>query len=167
MRIWIEGTLVDTISTAIGQFVVRTYQRGVSDGWLTVDPSDDAHVLVTEWRVEGGGLFESRDGGESWTQLLDDDHVYRAAVSPESPDTMIAVVNDHPYHDESRGGVLWTTDGGMTWSDCTDGLAMRRASVVAFDPHAPSRVVVGTQGNGFWERTLPCAAAATDPGAGG
>jgi hypothetical protein len=56
--------------------------------------------------------------------------------------------------------VFWTTDGGMTWSDCTDGLAMRRASVVAFDPHMPGRIVVGTQGNGFWERTNGCAAAA-------
>jgi photosystem II stability/assembly factor-like uncharacterized protein len=136
-----------------------------ADGWLTVAPNDEAHVLVTQWRVEGGGLFETRDAGESWSQLLDDDHVYRAAVSPESPDTMIAVVNDHPYHDESRGGVFWTTDGGATWSDCTDGLAMRRASVVAFDPHTPSRIVVGTQGNGFWERTAPCDAAAS--GAGG
>jgi photosystem II stability/assembly factor-like uncharacterized protein len=72
----------------------------------------------------------------------------------------MAVVNDHPYHDESRGGVYWTTDGGATWNDCSDGLAMRRASVVAFDPYVSDRIVIGTQGNGFWERTEPCSATA-------
>jgi photosystem II stability/assembly factor-like uncharacterized protein len=140
-----------------------------ADGWLTVDPNDENHVLATQWRVDGGGLFETRDGGASWDQLWDNDHVYRAAVSPASPDTIMAVVNDHPYHDESRGGVYWTTDGGATWNDCSDGLAMRRASVVAFDPFVSDRIVVGTQGNGFWERTEPCSAtgSATAGAAGG
>jgi hypothetical protein len=36
MRIWIEGVAVDTVATAEGEFITRTYRVAVSDGRVTV-----------------------------------------------------------------------------------------------------------------------------------
>ncbi len=69
---------------------------------LAVDPFDPDHILVGSF-----GIFESRNGGQSWTESgrpHEDEHSF--AFDPKTPD-LVYLSND--------GGVFSSVDGGTTW----------------------------------------------------
>jgi len=71
------------------------------------------------------------------------------AVSPTDRDTLYVGTTDHPYHDDCRArGVLKSVDGGKTWRQEVSGLTCWNISCLRIDPHEPSRLYVGTAGNG-------------------
>jgi hypothetical protein len=64
---------------------------------------------------------------------------------------MMAVSNDHPYHDETYATGVWTSeDDGRTWRQQNNGLAQLRVETVAVSPHDPDLWIVGTGGRGYF-----------------
>ena len=74
---------------------------------------------------------------------------------------IVYVTNDNPYHTTSLATGAWVScDGGHTFSQYNPGLPMLRILSVAFDPWIPGRVVIGTDGRGYFQTQLPTAARA-------
>ncbi|NCU21808.1 hypothetical protein EOM89_14140, partial [Candidatus Falkowbacteria bacterium] len=77
---------------------------------LAIAPSDP-QVLYLDMRDQQvsdlpvpGGVYRSDDGGATWKQVLRNHFVQGLAVHPTQPKTVLAGLNDHPYHDQSTGG---------------------------------------------------------------
>lgn len=102
-----------------------TVQDGTPDGpklhSIVVDPRDPAHLLLG---MSGGGVHESRDGGQSWSRLLDglevvegfdaalptfhDPHCIR--LCPSQPDRLYQQ-NHCGIYRLDRPGTRWTRIG--------------------------------------------------------
>jgi len=67
-----------------------------------------------------GGVFRSRDGGESWVKVnrgVDLHDVWAVAVDPQDPKVIFAAtsINHTPGEPAWPGGLWRTTDGGTRW----------------------------------------------------
>ena len=71
------------------------------------DPADVAHMWAA---LATGGLFETRDGGSTWTRVRQDNVLNLVAVRRGEATQLLAV-------DES--GLIASADGGRTWSKLT------------------------------------------------
>lgn len=87
--------------------------------------------------VRGAGVLESTDGGATWTQLpgtANWQHTTRIAISPLSPDLLLA--------SRRPGGIARSIDGGQTWTDVTAGMVTDPFSYqVLFDPNDPTKAI--------------------------
>ncbi len=132
---------------------------GASDLWL--DPSDPDHLIAGLWTMHirtwgrwsggpGGGLFESRDGGDTWTRMegrgLPTGTVGKIGLAgtPADPGRIYALIEtnsnaDIDDLDYEHEGVLWRSDdGGASW-------AMVNADhTIVQRPHYYSRATVAT-----------------------
>ena len=88
---------------------------------------------------------------KEWSLLRDEPLAFGCATDPSDADRILLCTYDAPYHDMSGGnGVFASEDGGETWRKADDGLPVRRATCMAFDPFDPETVVIGTSGGGFF-----------------
>ena len=116
---------------------------------IVEDPSDGDRLFVGGWdlRTDGGGLFESRDSGRSWSQVpLPKARVAVRgfAISKENPAYMIA---------GTLAGVFLSSDGGRTWRQSGVGMeAFSQVESVAIDPVDPRILLVGTWHLGYRSR---------------
>jgi hypothetical protein len=119
----------------------------------TYDRSLDPPVLFP------GGLFRSTNGGATWERIYDFHFTNCVAVSPKDGNVLYVGTTDHPYHDDCRAlGVMKSVDGGRTWKQEVEGLTDWQVSCLRLDPHDPSRLYVGTGGNGVFvgvDRAVP------------
>ncbi len=114
---------------------------------LTVDTL--GRVWALNWRATGGGLW--RFAGGKWTKIRSDAYLADVAVGPANPRRLMAVSNDHPYHDETFATGVWTSeDDGVTWKQQNFGLAQLRVECVAVSPQDPDLWIVGTGGRGYF-----------------
>jgi hypothetical protein len=112
-----------------------------------------------------GGLFRSTDGGRTWARIFDYHFTNCLAISSrragrdapprqagrDAPPLLYVGTTDHPYHDNCRAeGVFKSADGGQTWQQEIDGLTDWGIASLTLDPHDPSRLYVGTGGNGVF-----------------
>ena len=114
----------------------REIVRGLGDetqllARLAIAPSDAQVIYVT---TRGEGVLKSDDGGTSWRPAnrgLTNPSLEQIAVSPASPDTVLAA--------GAIGGLFRTSNGGRSWS-VVEGLG--RVTSLAFLPDG-SRVLAG------------------------
>jgi photosystem II stability/assembly factor-like uncharacterized protein len=100
------------------------------------------------------GLWRYASG--SWKRLSSNGWVNDAAIDPHNSKRIVYVTNDNPYHDRSFATGVWLScDAGASFIQINNGLAMTRVMSVAFDPSSPGRLVIGTNGRGFWQTQLP------------
>ncbi|MFA6544159.1 MAG: hypothetical protein WCS99_07020, partial [Limisphaerales bacterium] len=113
-------------------------------------------IFASDRKVHPGGVFASRDGGLTWQPVLDDPFVQALAVDARDASLIYAGAADHPFHDDAISrGVLRSRDGGSTWESLSSpSLACRNIGSLTIDPHRPSRLVVGTSGNGIFVGTV-------------
>ena len=103
---------------------------------LTADDDDASHFWAI---VQGIGLFETGDGGETWTPrnrgLRADwprPHeevgfcVHRVAISPADPSRM---------YQQNHVGMHRSDDAGRSWTEITDGLPTEFGFAAAAHPH--------------------------------
>ncbi len=115
---------------------------------LAVDPNDVNHVWAG---AAAGGVFESHDGGASWTPVFDSEPLLPiGAIAAHPSDSDIVYVGtgeaNGAGYSYDGDGVFRTTDGGVTWQPL--GLAeTRRIGRIAIDPVNPQRVFVAAAGN--------------------
>ncbi|MBI3830435.1 MAG: hypothetical protein HY291_13025 [Planctomycetes bacterium] len=66
-----------------------------------------------------GGLWVSRDGAETWTELTKGQTIWwptEFAVDPKDPKTILLAAADVPKKSPATGGLWKTSDGGATWT---------------------------------------------------
>ena len=101
-------------------------QTGCSD--LIMEPGNPAVLYAGTWRIqrtpyslesggEGGGLWKSTDGGETWKSIAAKKGLPKGTwgivgvtVAPSNTDKIYALVEN------KDGGLFVSTDGGETWS---------------------------------------------------
>ena len=83
--------------------------------------------------------------------MTDEPLAHACATDPADARRIVICTNDAPYHDFAGGnGVSVSSDDGATWKRVDEGLPIRRATCVAFDPFDSETIVVGTSGGGFF-----------------
>jgi photosystem II stability/assembly factor-like uncharacterized protein len=133
----------------------RDENVGASD--VQIDPSNPQIVYVGLWESregpwengvfngDGGGIFKSLDGGETWRQLTKGlpPNIVQAniAIAPSSPKMLFAAVRT-----KTIAKLYRSEDGGETWIGTTDdprpglGIGGGDLPVVRFDPKNPQIV---------------------------
>jgi len=122
-------------------------------GRMTVDAHGRLYLAA-----EGGdrpGLWRYTEG--RWTRLFDEKFIEAVAVDPLDPQRIAVATNQNPYLDFSGATGVWvSSDDGRSWSQQNEGLPMLRGYALAFNPHDPEQLILGTQGRGFfttrWEK---------------
>jgi photosystem II stability/assembly factor-like uncharacterized protein len=116
------------------------------------DPFDLKHLFITYTDI---GLFQSRDGGQSWTGSTEGipnrwrNTTYWVEMDPQVKDLMwgaFAMNHDLPRpkmwrrNSPSRfqGGVAISRDGGQHWILSNEGMAETAVTHILMDPRSPS-----------------------------
>ena len=116
---------------------------------LVQHPREPEHIYAGAWDSysEGGGLFESRDAGATWTRIKLP-HEFTAvrgiALCHDDPSYMLAATTE---------GVYLSRNGGIEWSG-VGGELLTKAHSVAIDPFDPNILYVGTWRLGYVSRDM-------------
>ena len=118
-------------------------------------------VVAASGAVYGAGPIRSSESGlwsnqtGSWARLSTNQWVNDVAIDPGDARRIVYVTNDNPYHDTSFATGVWIScDGGQTFTQDNTGLPMLRVLSAVFDPWNPGRLIVGTDGRGYWQTNL-------------
>jgi photosystem II stability/assembly factor-like uncharacterized protein len=106
---------------------------------LVQHPTEPDHIYAGAWDLysEGGGLYESRDGGSHWSQVVlpkPNAAVRGLSISASKPSSMIIGTLDGAFV-SANAGRNWTKVGGNE---------LQKAESVAIDPVNPEVLYVGT-----------------------
>lgn len=108
---------------------------------VAIDPNDPEHLFAGGI----GGLFESRNGGLTWSSTGFGPRPVEAFVTdPAVPSTLYVA---------SETGVFRSTDGGVTWTERSAGLVNRLVLSLAIDPVSPSVLWAGLLDLGLYKST--------------
>jgi photosystem II stability/assembly factor-like uncharacterized protein len=83
---------------------------------IAIDPDDPSHILVGS---AAGGVWETKDGGDSWSPRTDDQDtltIGALAFDPGDPSIAYAGTGEGNAYFELGTGLLRSTDGGTTWA---------------------------------------------------
>ena len=128
----------------------------VATGAVAVDQNDPDHVWVgtgeqnsrgsSSW---GGGVYVSKDGGETWTDkgLKETKHISRVIIHPTDPDTVFVAALGHLWGENEERGIYKTTDGGDTWVKVLYEDARSGFIALEMDPSDPDKMLAAS-----WER---------------
>lgn len=126
---------------------VRDAQTGKRPSCLwsvAIDPVDPSTVYVGDGC--GEGLFRSRDGGATWSQLAADvagGHVMAVAADPAVPGRVW--IGTHHL------GVYRSDDRGETWTPTSRGIGYPEVWDIAVAPGQTPRILAATIDRGVWE----------------
>ena len=144
-------------------------------GRFAVDPTNPNRIFAAaagKLYNRGGdrGVYESTDGGVTWTQKLAGDNdttgAVDLAIDPTNPNRIFAAMWDHFREPDLRtyggvgSGVYRSTDGGATWQRLTNGLPASSSTIgrigialAASNPQRLYAIVIQTGGlfQGFYQ----------------
>jgi photosystem II stability/assembly factor-like uncharacterized protein len=83
---------------------------------VAVDPGDADHILIG---AAGGGVWETRDGGDTWQPRTDNQPslaMGAIAFDPSNPSMVYAGTGEGDAIFRLGAGLLRSTDGGTTWA---------------------------------------------------
>ncbi|MGH7500774.1 MAG: WD40/YVTN/BNR-like repeat-containing protein [Longimicrobiales bacterium] len=125
---------------------------------VAIDPANPDHLIAASWeRVRGpyflksggpgSGLWNSTDGGETWTQVtgggLPETELGRMGIAfaNSNPRIIYLMVEASPQNDSTRSGLYRSNDGGQSWTQMnTTNSRPFYYSQVRVDPKDPERV---------------------------
>jgi photosystem II stability/assembly factor-like uncharacterized protein len=130
------------------------YWENVSDGFfetsavgaLAVAPSDPNVIYAGTGEAcirgnvsHGDGVYRSRDGGRTWTNvgLRDTRHIGRVRVDPRDPDRVYVAALGHAWGPNRERGVFRSRDGGATWAQVLFKSERAGAVDLSLDPANP------------------------------
>jgi len=138
---------------------------------IIIDPFDSQKIYAGNRNFSGvdypNAFYKSVDGGDTWTSLdqemflagpgsHDGDQGARVFVSclaadPTTPGKLYAACREEGYDVSNGRGVFISKDWGESWEPFVcEGLTSYRIGTLVVDPVNPSRLYVGTGGNGFF-----------------
>jgi photosystem II stability/assembly factor-like uncharacterized protein len=153
------------VGTELGVFLKRPgldWERATPLGGpvdaVAIDPNSPGRIYAIAEAVPGprftvhSGLFQSIDGGVTWSLVLSSP-VRSVAFDPTVP-SMVYAGGGHAPALFSGGGVFKTSDGGTKWVASNDGLcsdggnplSCKDIFSLAVDPQSPSTVYAGDAG---------------------
>ncbi|HEY6942715.1 hypothetical protein [Dokdonella sp.] len=162
------GVLPADRATALGPAPLANPTYGLVAGRVTAIVTHPADPRIAWFGSDGGGVWKTTDccsAGTTWTPKTDavgiaDIAIGTLALDPTDPDILYAGTGDFRRNRPfvfGAGGLLKSIDGGEHWqvlaTDVFDPAyeqppgrfpQYRAMSAIVVDPHAPSRVVVGT-----------------------
>lgn len=120
-------------------------RRGYVIDTLVQHPDEPDHIYAGAWdlRSEGGGLFESRDAGRTWTQM-----VLSKSSSPAVRDLSICRSKTSCMIAATLAGPYVTSNGGRSWRRVGGG-DIQKAESAAIDPDDYRNLYVGTWRLGY------------------
>ncbi|MBI2677887.1 MAG: glycosyl hydrolase [Candidatus Koribacter versatilis] len=127
-------------------------QPVLSIGAIKIDPNDAKTIWVgtgESWTRNsvsvGGGLYRSKDGGDTWQfmGLKDSERIARIAINPKDSNTVYVCATGHLWNANEERGLYKTTDGGATWTKVLSVDADTGCSDVSMDPTNPDVLYAG------------------------
>jgi photosystem II stability/assembly factor-like uncharacterized protein len=122
-------------------------QKVQSIGAIALDPKDPDTIWVgtgEPWTRNsvsiGDGIYRSRDGGETWTNmgLPQSERIVKILVHPEDSSVVYACVTGKLWSDSDERGVYKSKDGGASWSLVLKGAnASTGCGSMSMDPKHP------------------------------
>ena len=102
------------------------------------------------------GVFQSTDGGASWSNIGLSMGVTALALDPGDPNTIYAAAGGATYFSSGFQGLFKSTDGGASWTPINIGLDRVLASrstvtAIAFAPGNSNTMYVATSGSGVYK----------------
>jgi photosystem II stability/assembly factor-like uncharacterized protein len=120
---------------------------------IAVDPSNGQHLLSG---AAAGGIWESSDGGTSWSPRTDQMPslaIGAIAFDPSDPSHVLAGSGEGNFYSSLGAGIYSSSDGGSTWSVlATSPFAGSGFFSIVIDPSDASRVYAATT-IGFYSST--------------
>ena len=132
---------------------------------LPSDPTNQTWLAASA----SGGIWKTRDGGNSWENMTEDFPnlgTNTLGMSESDPNIIYAGTGEHFVADTDGSGIFKSEDEGETWRQIVapgDFDALRTISRIAVDPDDPNTVVV-TSRNSVWEDSLRSAIYKTTDG---
>ncbi len=113
-----DAPVYKTVDGATHWTPASTGLEGVTIWALALDPSTPGTLYGA---AEADGIFVTRDGGASWTQLATFglERIQEVAVDPTDPAKLYAASADRVTAGDSR--IYRSTDGGVTWTSTLGG----------------------------------------------
>ena len=118
------------------KLLYRDADTGAVD--LAMDPSNPNLIYATLWQIrrkpwtfesggKGSGLFQSTDGGDTWTEITRNEGLPKGVlgrigvtISPANPERVWAIV------EAAEGGVYRSDDGGKKWQKTNSDNTLRQ-----------------------------------------
>ncbi len=120
---------------------------------IAVDPNDPKHLLLG---AAGGGIWESRDTGATWTARTDrmpSLAIGAIAFDPTNPKKVYAGSGEGNFYANLGAGVYKSTDGGTTWAVSASAPFVGVGFYdLVVDPQTPAVLYAATT-NGFYKST--------------
>ena len=117
---------------------------------LVFDPNDNTHL----WAATTMGIFESMDGGETWTKRMNGMKevlmVVTLAIDRARPDIMYAGTSGGVYKSSDRARTWTKVHQGMISSDVLSSGRALMVNTVLIDPQRPDTVYAATL-NGLYK----------------
>ncbi|MEM7456128.1 MAG: glycosyl hydrolase [Planctomycetota bacterium] len=157
-----SGGIWKTVNAGVTFEPVFDEQSCYSIGCVTIDPHDSNTVWVGTGENVGGrhigfgdGIYRSRDGGNSWSNLglHDSQHISEIIVHPGDSNTVFVAVQGPLWTSGGERGFYKTTDGGQSWSRTLGNDQWTGVTDIALDPRNPHRIYAAT-----WDRHRTVAA---------
>jgi photosystem II stability/assembly factor-like uncharacterized protein len=145
---------------------------------IAVDPKNAKHILLG---AADGGIWESKDGGTTWSPRTDSmPSLAIGAITfhPTNANTVYAGSGEGNFYASLGAGVYRSTDGGTTWTVLASAPFMGSGFFdLVVDPKTPSTLYAATtsgfykstNGGSTWtvKRTTRCWDISVHPGGGG
>ena len=135
-------------------------------GMIVVDPRDSKHVYVAAygplWSAGGDrGVYETRDGGETWSQILSvSEHTgfNEVHMDPRNPEVLYATAHQRRRHvftylsGGPESGIYKSVDGGKNWAQLKSGLPGGDVGRIGMDisPANPDVLYATIEGHGTY-----------------
>ncbi len=136
---------------------------------LAIDLRSPKRLYLAAWarasgmHGEGGGIFLSEDGGQTWQQVLERDrHIYDVSIDPSNPDILYAAGFESSAWRSIDRGLHWTRISGFNF---------KWGHRVIPDPLDHNKIYITTFGGSVWhgsadgkEQPLDIVTPALEPG---
>jgi hypothetical protein len=110
---------------------------------------------LSDGAPENGGVWVSRDNGQTWIKIFHMPLVFQVSVAPYDSDRIAVTVGENTKIDNINPGVYLSFDGGKTWHKSNHGIGQPYyIDDLKFDLINPDVIWCGTYGSGWYKGTI-------------